>query len=51
VAAIKDVNGAATKATYNAIGQRTAVNDPNQGSWGFGYNALGELILSRMALT
>ncbi len=44
VAAIEDANGVVTKASYNAIGQRSGVNDPNQGSWGFGYNALGEVV-------
>ncbi|MEQ1514311.1 MAG: RHS repeat-associated core domain-containing protein [Lysobacteraceae bacterium] len=44
VAAIGDANGVVTKTTYNAIGQRTAVADPNQGSWGFAYNALGEVL-------
>jgi RHS repeat-associated protein len=44
VAAIEDANGVVTKASYNAIGQRTSVSDPNQGGWGFAYNALGEVL-------
>jgi YD repeat-containing protein len=43
VAAIEDANGVLTRASYNAIGQRTSVNDPNQGTWSFVYNALGEV--------
>jgi RHS repeat-associated protein len=44
VAAIEDANGIVTRASYNAIGQRTSVSDPNQGGWGFAYNALGEVL-------
>ena len=44
MAAIEDANGVVTKASYNAIGQRTSVSDPNQGGWGFAYNALGEVL-------
>jgi RHS repeat-associated protein len=39
-----EANGNVTRASYNAIGQRMQVNDPNQGSWSFLYNALGEVI-------
>jgi len=43
VAAIEDAVGTVTRAAYNSIGQRTSVNDPNQGQWSFVYNALGEV--------
>lgn len=44
MAAIEDANGVVTRASYNAIGQRTSVSDPNQSGWGFAYNALGEVL-------
>lgn len=44
VAAIEDAKGVVTRASYNAIGQRTSVDDPNQGHWSFLYNALGEVM-------
>ncbi len=44
VAAIEDAKNVVTKAAYNTIGQRTSVNDPNQGTWSFLYNALGEVL-------
>jgi YD repeat-containing protein len=43
VAAIEDAAGVVTRASYNAIGQRSGVVDPNQGAWSFAYNALGEV--------
>ncbi|WP_018974452.1 IPT/TIG domain-containing protein [Rudaea cellulosilytica] len=42
VAAIKDVEGNVTKASYNALGQRTQSIDPDQGTWNFTYDAFGE---------
>jgi len=44
VAAIKDVEGNTTSATYNELGQRTANSDPDQGAWSFSYDAFGELL-------
>ena len=43
MAAIEDAKGVVTKATYNAIEQRSSVSDPNQGTWSFVYDALGEV--------
>jgi YD repeat-containing protein len=31
--ALEDANNAITSATYNAVGQRTTVSDPNMGVW------------------
>ncbi len=42
--ALVDAKGVVTTAAYNAIGQRTGVNDPNQGAWRFDYDALGEVL-------
>lgn len=44
VVAITDPEGALTKASYNALGQRTSSNDPDQGAWSFTYDAFGELL-------
>ena len=44
VAAMTDAEGNITTATYNQLGQRTATSDPDQGDWGFTYDAFGELL-------
>jgi RHS repeat-associated protein len=44
VVAITDPENALTTASYNALGQRTSSKDPDQGSWMFNYDALGELL-------
>lgn len=44
VVAIKSPEGDLTKARYNQLGQRTQSIDPDQGSWNFTYDALGELL-------
>ena len=44
VVAITDAEGNITRATYNALGQRTQSVDPDQGTWNFTYDALGELL-------
>ena len=44
VVAMQDVEGNLTTASYNALGQRTQSNDPDQGAWTFSYDALGELV-------
>lgn len=42
--AIEDAAGSVVSASYNALAQRTASNDPNRGRWTYTYNALGELL-------
>jgi RHS repeat-associated protein len=44
VAAMEDAEGNLTTAMYNALGQRIASHDPDQGDWSFDYDALGELL-------
>jgi RHS repeat-associated protein len=44
VVAITDAEGNITSASYNQLGQRTQSVDPDQGSWNFTYDALGELL-------
>jgi RHS repeat-associated protein len=41
---IQDGKGNTTAANYNAFGQRTQSVDPNQGTWTFLYDGLGELV-------
>ncbi|WP_346836423.1 RHS repeat-associated core domain-containing protein [Microbulbifer sp. SAOS-129_SWC] len=43
VAMIQDVAGNAITASYNGLGHKVALSDPNMGNWQFAYNALGEL--------
>jgi YD repeat-containing protein len=43
VSAIRDAKQVMTTATYDALGRRIEVVDPNQGTWRFEYNGLGEL--------
>lgn len=45
VVAITDAEGVLTTASYNALGQRTASSDPDQGAWTFTYDAFGELLV------
>ncbi len=40
---IVDPRGVATSASYNPLGYRTEMIDPDQGRWTFEYNGLGEL--------
>ena len=42
--AMQDAEGNNTTAQYNALGQRTQSSDPDQGTWNFTYDALGELL-------
>ncbi|HET9034086.1 MAG TPA: RHS repeat-associated core domain-containing protein [Dokdonella sp.] len=42
--AAKDAGGSVLTATYNDLGQRTDLVDPDAGHWQFTYNALGEVI-------
>ncbi|HTQ12961.1 MAG TPA: FG-GAP-like repeat-containing protein, partial [Rhizomicrobium sp.] len=40
---VTDVSGNVTTATYDTRGRRTAVSDPDRGSWSFTYDVLSEL--------
>ncbi len=40
---IVDVMGLSTTATYNSLGYRNTVTDPDRGTWKFFYNGYGEL--------
>ncbi|MBS0438997.1 MAG: hypothetical protein JSS33_06275, partial [Proteobacteria bacterium] len=44
IAAMRDAEGNITTAGYNALGQRTQSADPDQGTWNFSFDALGELL-------
>ena len=39
-----DANGVLTTMSYDQRGRKTAMSDPDMGSWSYGYNVLGELI-------
>jgi YD repeat-containing protein len=40
---VTDAAGNLTTITYNALGQKTAMNDPDMGSWTYAYDPLGNL--------
>jgi len=42
-AMVRDVAGNDITALYNGFGHKTAMTDPNMGTWQFSYNTLGEL--------
>ena len=37
------VESALTTVTYDALGRKTSLNDPDKGNWQYGYNGFGEL--------
>lgn len=41
---IQDAKGNQTLATYNLLGQKTQVADPNMGTWTYAYDVLGEML-------
>ncbi len=43
-ALIRDAMGSLTAASYNSLGHRTQLFDPNMGHWQFTYNGLGEVL-------
>jgi RHS repeat-associated protein len=42
--AAEDAEGNVTRATYDARGRRTQMDDPDAGTWNFTYDGLGELL-------
>jgi len=41
---IQDAAGNQTLASFNILGQKTAITDPDMGSWTYAYDVLGELL-------
>jgi len=45
----RDSKGHVIRMTYDALGNKIGMNDPDLGQWSYQYNALGQLISQRDA--
>lgn len=48
---VSDTNGVTTRMTYDDLGRKVAMNDPDMGRWEYSYDVLGNLVWQRDALS